>query len=154
MIHYKGVSIMDTFIFWLWFGICIVSIVLELATVTALVSIWFALGALVAMGAYFLNLSFTIQIFVFFLSSIAFVLIFRPLATKHLRGNTVPTNADRLIGMHTRLLKEIDENTLGEIKINGIIWNAISTDNTIIEKDALVKIIAIEGNKLLVRKID
>lgn len=145
---------MDTFTFWLWFGICIASIVLELATVTALVSIWFALGAVIAMGAYFLNFSFSIQILVFFLSSIAFVLIFRPIASKHLRGNTVPTNADRLIGMHSRLLKEIDENTLGEIKVNGIIWNATSANNTNIEKDALVKIIAIEGNKLLVRKID
>lgn len=145
---------MDTFYFWLWFGICIVSIVLELLTVSALVSIWFALGAVIAMGAYFLNLSFTIQILVFFFSSIAFVLLFRPMAAKHLRGNTVATNADRLIGMHTRLLKAISENAFGEIKVNGITWNAVSVDNTDIEKEALVKIIAIEGNKLLVRKID
>lgn len=144
---------MNTFTFWLWFWICIGSIVLEVATMTALVSIWFALGALAALGAYFLGLDFTVQILVFFIASILLVLLIRPLAARNFRGNTIPTNADRLISLRTRLLKEIRADKTGEIKANGLIWTAASVDESPISANALVEIVAIEGNKVLVREI-
>lgn len=144
---------MNTFYFWLWFVIGIASIVLEAATLTALVSIWFALGAIVALIAYFLGFSFTVQIFVFFAVSIALVLLIRPLASRYIRGNTVATNADRLISMRTRLIAPVQENQAGQVKANGLIWNAVSVDGKAIENHAMVEIVALEGSKLLVRKV-
>ena len=144
---------MNTFTFWLWFGICIASIVLEIATVSALVSIWFALGAVAALGAYFLGASFTIQILVFFVFSVLLVLTIRPFAAKQLRGEAIATNVDSLISMRTHLLREITEDEPGELKARGLIWNPISIDNQPIEKEALVEIVALNGNKVIVRKI-
>lgn len=145
---------MNTFYFWLWFCICIGSIVLEIATMTSLVSIWFALGAVFALGAYFLGLNFTVQIIVFFLTSILLVLLIRPLAARYTRGNTVATNADRLITMRTKLLVAITEDQHGELHVNGLTWNAVSVDGKPIKKDSLVEIVALEGSKVLVKKID
>ncbi len=144
---------MNTFTFWLWFCICIASIVLEVATMTALVSIWFALGAVFALGAYFLGFEFTGQVLVFFITSIAMVLLIRPLTTHYMRGNTVATNADRLISMRTRLIAPVLDSRPGQIRINGLIWNAVSVDGKGIENDALVEIVALEGSKVLVKKI-
>ena len=126
---------------------------LELITTTALVSIWFALVAVMALGAHLLNFNFTVQILIFFITSIVLVLLIRPMAAKHLRGNTIATNSDRLIGMRTRLIVSIEDNHSGEIKANGIIWSAVSVDGKPIDKDTLIEIVAIEGNRLLVRKV-
>ncbi len=149
-----GVKTMNMFYFWLWFVICIVSIALEVATSATLVSIWFALGAAFALGALMLNLSFTVQIIVFFAVSILLFFTIRPLFIKSMRGNTVATNADRIISERTTLLKEISQDKLGELKINGLIWNAVSVDEKPINEGALVEILAIEGSKLIVKKIN
>lgn len=144
---------MNTFYFWLWFCICIVSIVLEVVTMTALVSIWFALGAVVALGAYFLGFNFTIQILIFFITSIILVLLIRPLTTRYTRGNVMATNADRLISMRTRLIQPITDDKVGEISANGLIWNAVSVDGSPIEANTTVEIVALEGSKVLVKRI-
>ena len=144
---------MNSFYFWLWFFICFASVILEIITLTTLVSIWFALGAILALITYFLGFDFSVQILVFFISSIASVLVIRPLTAKHIRGNIVPTNADRLISMRTTLLKGITEQHVGEISIHGLIWNAVTVDGSFIEKGALIEIVALEGSKVLVKKI-
>ncbi len=144
---------MNTFYFWLWFFICIVSIVLEILTATALVSIWFALGSMIALGLALMNFSFPIQVIVFFISSLVLAMMVRPFATKYTRGNTVATNADRIISYRTKLLKPITATSYGEINFNGQIWNAASIDSKPIEAEALIEVIAIEGNKVLVKKL-
>ena len=46
-----------------------------------------------------------------------------------------------------------DELNYGEIKVNGVIWTAVSVDSKeAINKDEVVVIVAIEGNKLVVKK--
>ncbi len=82
------------------------------------------------------------------------MLLIRPLAAQYLRGNTVATNTDRLIGQTTVLTKEITPNSWGEAKICGMDWSCTSVDNSPIAKDSQVKIIAIDGAKLVVKKID
>ena len=76
------------------------------------------------------------------------------MASQYLRGNIVATNADRVIGRHVQLLKDITGETWGELKVNGVVWNAISADGHPIVEGSLVEIVAIEGAKLLVKKIE
>lgn len=140
-------------VFGLWILVFFGSMILELATATSLVSIWFCAGAVFAMGAAWLNFNFFWQVVVFFTASLACLALIRPLASKYLRGNTVATNADRVIGRQMRLIKEITGENWGELKVNGVIWNAASTDGHAIEQGSLVEVIAIEGAKLLVKKI-
>ena len=107
-----------------------------------------------ALGALALNLAFIWQVVIFFAASLICLAAIRPMASQYLRGNVVATNADRVIGRHVQLLKDITGETWGELKVNGVVWNAISADGHPIGEGSLVEIVAIEGAKLLVKKIE
>ena len=139
--------------FWLWIIVLIGALIAEIMTVSALISIWFAVGAVAALLAMQLGLSFMWQVIVFFVVSLLFVLTCRPLAKKYLRGNIVATNADRVIGLHTNLLETITSEQWGTVKLQGAQWHAVSLDGETIEKDSLVEVLAIEGSKVIVKKI-
>lgn len=141
-----------SFYFWLWAGIAIASVILEIATVSALVSIWFAFGALVAMIIAIFNNTFWLQMVVFLVVSLVLALALRPLTTKLLRGTAIPTNADRLIGQRTTL-REAVTTEMGTLKAGGLIWNVLSNDGKPIEEGTEVEILAMDGNKLIVKKI-
>ena len=140
-------------VFGLWALIFLGALIVELATATSLVSIWFCVGSLFAMLAAYFNLDFIWQVIVFFVTSLLFLAVIRPMATEYLRGNTVATNADRVIGKQLSLQKGITPESWGELKYNGVIWNAASINNDSIAEGSLVEVVAIEGSKLLVRRI-
>lgn len=137
----------------IWIGVCIVMIIAELVTPTALISIWFAVGSVIAMLLSLLNLSVGIQIVSFVIVSIISMIVVRPIATAYLRGNIVATNADRCIGQIGIVMKEINEDEWGEVKVKGTLWHAISYDDKCIEVEEKIKVIAIDGVKLIVKKI-
>ena len=83
---------MITFI---WIAISVGAVVLELITPTALVSIWFAVGGIIAVILAALNMPLWLQIAAFVIVSFVSMLVVRPVASRYLRGNTVATNADR-----------------------------------------------------------
>lgn len=139
--------------FWLWIGVLIGSVLLEVLTASALICIWFAPGALIGLIANQLNLSFAVQIILFFAVSILSFVIIRPMAKDYLKGNIIATNADRVIGKHTRMTKTYHEGGYGEVRINGVIWNAIAYDSKDINEGSLVEILSIDGTKLIVKKI-
>lgn len=139
--------------FWVWFAIAICAIVLELVTPTALVCIWFAIGAGCAYLVTWFHVSFWIQLIVFFVISLFCFTITRPLSKKLMRGNQVATNADRVINQKAIVLKEIGEHQWGSVKVLGNEWHAISVDKEVIAKDSIVRVIAIDGAKLIVKKI-
>ena len=133
---------------WIWLGITIIAAVIELITID-LVSIWFTIGGIGALIAYALGLSQTIQIVVFVILSIS-----RPLAKKYLKTQTVSTNYDRVIGQHGLVLKRIDADTRGEVKVLSTQWAASSLDNSTLEVGDYCEILAVEGAHLVVKKIN
>ena len=139
---------------YIWIGVMIFAIVAEMLTPSALISIWFAFGALVAAILAYFELDLMFQIIAFVLVSILILLIVRPLATKYLRGNTVATNADRFIGETGIVTKDICDNKWGEVYIKSTYWSAVEVNGGNISKDKKVKVIAIEGAKLLVKEVD
>ena len=50
-------------------------------------------------------------------------------------------------------MKQIDKFSVGELKINGVIWDCETEDGSIIEEGKLVQIISIKGNKLIVKEV-
>ena len=139
---------------WLvWLGVGLLAVVLELLTASALVSIWFAVGACAAALVSLLDFSIGIQIAVFVIMSFLSMLIVRPVAARYLRGNVVRTNADRYIGEKGIVTKKITSNDWGDVKIQGTIWHAVSVEDEEIEEGSRVKVVAIEGAKLLVMKL-
>lgn len=138
---------------YIWLILCIVMIIIEIATVGNLVTIWFAIGA----GCAYITSLFTDSLWaefsVFIVVSLIALILMRPLAKKMLKGNVINTNADSLIGRQFRIHEAIEEQKWGSIKVNGSIWSATTVEREYIPENTLVEIIAIEGVKLIVRKI-
>lgn len=137
----------------IWILVCVVAVLIELVTPTALVCIWFAVGGAIAALAALINLSLAVQIVCFVIVSFMSMLIVRPMATRYLRGNVVATNADRFIGTIGVVTKQITREEWGEVKVGGSLWHAVLVDNDTIEEHEKVKVVAIEGAKLLVKKV-
>ncbi|WP_286078629.1 NfeD family protein [Faecalibaculum rodentium] len=139
--------------FWIWLGLAAIAVILELATPTALVSIWFACGALCAWLLSVLHLPDWVQIAVFVIVSLLCMLVVRPIAVKYLRGNIEPTNADRVIGTVATVTRTIDSDRWGEVYAGHTYWSAVDRDHRLIEKGSRVRVLAIEGAKLVVTEV-
>lgn len=136
-----------------WLCVGVAAVVLELVTPTALVCIWFALGSIIAAVLAYIGLTFEVQVVGFASISIVSMLIVRPIASRYFRGNRVATNADRWIGEITVLTSPITSDKWGEVILNGISWSAVSINKEPINQGEKVKVLAIEGAKLIVKKI-
>ena len=137
----------------IWSVILVTAIVIEAITID-LVSIWFGAGALVALLSEVLfHVHSNIQIALFAIVSIICIVLSRPLAKRYLRGNTVKTNYDRIIGKHCLVSKSITADHRGEIIIMGNTWSAASLNNEEIEEGMHAEIVAIEGAHVIVKKI-
>lgn len=136
-----------------WIGFAIVMAVCEALT-TQLVSIWFVAGAVSAAISTMFTSSLPIQSLVFLVVSFAALLITRPLVRRFKANNkTTSTNADRLIGATATLISDIsDTEHVGQVKVCGEVWSAKSEDAPILT-GAKVKVLAIEGVKLIVKPI-
>lgn len=135
----------------IWTAIMVLTLIFEIAT-PVLVSIWFSLGALSAIGAVWLGADLTTQLLVFLVVSIAALALTRPLARRWLDPHIVPTNADRLLGTQCRVTEQIDnDNSCGAVYADGKTWTARSEDGTPIPIGETVEILRMEGVKLIVR---
>ena len=133
----------------LWFVSFILFLFVELVTVN-LVTIWFALGSLAAMITSFFTDSYVAQVIVFIVVSIVTLLITKPIVKKFKSFRTVPTNSDMVIGKIGVVTSKIENNKYGEIKIYGNTWTATSKSE--IDVGTKVKVLSIEGVKLIVEK--
>ncbi len=140
----------------LWLGIIILTIVLE-ATSYDLISIWFSAGALVSMilaiidSTTKLEINWVAQVLVFVIVSAILILSLRPVTKKYLKRIDVKTNIDTIVGKHGVVVDAIESGERGTVKVDGVIWTAISNDDVL--SDEKVEILAIEGNKLIVKAI-
>ena len=131
---------------WLLLGVLFA--VVEGLTVQ-LVSIWFAIGAAVAaVAAAFTNLSLTGQFWLFLVVSAVLLAATRPLVK---RGKRVPTNADRLLGQIGIVQQAIDNDLeQGRVKVDGLSWAARTVDGKPLPENTRVRILEIQGAKVLV----
>ena len=138
---------------WIWLGVLAVSLIVEFLTME-LVSVWISFGSLVALILACLKVGYEIQIIVCVAVSVASILLLRKITLKFLSKSKekTETNIDTIIGTKTKLLSDISEDEMGTIKVNGVVWNVKTENNEIIKKDEYVKILKIEGNKLIVEK--
>ena len=137
----------------MWLILLIAFIVAEAATSFAMVSIWFCLGAIVAIIAARAGASFVWQFTLFVVVSVASLLLAKPFV-KRINLRKEATNLDAIIGgvaMVTEAISNVDEK--GWVKIDGKLWTARSIDGSVIEEGTKVKVIKIQGVKLFVEKI-
>ena len=136
----------------IWLIVFVVMLIIEAAT-TALATVWFAAGALVAMIMDLCGAPHNLQIIVMAaVSVVTFVICMiwiRPKLESLRRANVQRTNADRLIGMEGVVIVPVNPvEGKGQVKVEGQVWSAKS--ESAIDEGTTVKIRAIEGVKLIV----
>ena len=140
---------MDQMVY-IWIGALVLFVVLEAAT-AGITSLWFVLGAFVALGIALLGWAEWLQVGVFFIVSITSLFLLRPLVKRYIDPKKENTNVDALIGMQGLVLEKIDNiSGQGRVKLGGMEWSARSENGENIEKDAVVTVVRIEGVKVFV----
>lgn len=137
-----------------WLMLVVVFAVIEGAT-PQLVSIWFAGGALCALIVSLFGVSLWIDIAVFVAVSALLLVLTRPLIKKRWQAKIVRTNADAAIGQDAVVTAAIDNTEgVGLVNLGGQIWSARSENGDPVEEGASVRVLRIEGVKLIVTKED
>lgn len=138
-----------------WMALVIIFLVVELITV-GLTTIWLAGGALVAFILAAVGAAFWLQLVAFFVVSFVLIYFTRPFAMKYLNPRRTRTNSEELIGEVVKVTGRIDNRAAeGKALVKGLEWSARAvSDDMIIEKDTLVKVLRIEGVKLIVEPVE
>ena len=136
----------------IWLVIAVIMFIIEAVT-TGLATLWFGIGALVAMIMDLCGASVPAQVIVMAVVSIVcFVLCMiwvRPKLESLRKKNIQRTNADRLIGREGTVIVPLNGiEGKGQVKIDGQVWSS-KADSDIAE-GIKVTVKAIEGVKLVV----
>ncbi|MBP5179693.1 MAG: NfeD family protein [Clostridiales bacterium] len=146
---------MDISMWVLWLILAVIFIVIEGITL-GLTTIWCAIGSAVAAICAYFGAPIGIQIAVMVVVSIVFFFIcvkwIKPQLNERYKRKENATNADRLFGEIGVVIKTIDTlEAQGQVKVKGQVWSAKTREeNQVIPEGAKVKVLAIEGVKLLV----
>ena len=140
---------------YIWFGLMVAFIVVEASCPIHLVSIWFAVGALVAGVVSILGGEFWLQTTAFLVVSGGLLAALWPFVKKFLKPHLSATNVDSVIGTEGYVTAAIDNlNAVGQVKLGGMYWTARSTDGHPIPEGTLVKVDKIEGVKVFVTTVN
>lgn len=127
---------------------------IELVTM-GLTSIWFGVGALVALIAAMLDVPLYVQFILFVVVSTVVLVFVRPFAVQYINKNTEKTNVEAMEGKTGKVIVQVNNiEGSGEILIDGLEWTARTEDDSILNVGDLVTVIRIEGVKAIVKKND
>lgn len=143
---------MDTTMVIFWAIAFVVFLIAEIATLDALISVWFAVGALAAMFCAIADIGFVWQMAVFVGVSAVVLIATRPFVKK-VQGKKVPTNYELDVGKQAVVIESVN-NALGQgrVKLDGTDWSARSEDGSEIFEGERVTVTQVDGSKLIVRK--
>lgn len=135
-----------------WIALTVVFGFMEAAT-AQLVSIWFVIGSVAALGAYFFGAGVTAQVVIFIVVSALALVITRPIVKKFTKPKIQAMNADSYVGLDAVVTEDIDNiHSAGAVKVKGVEWTARSLNGEEISKDEIVTVRSIEGVKLIVER--
>lgn len=133
----------------LWLVVIVLLVFLEVSTIN-LVCVWFILSGLVSLILSFFVDSFYIEFAVFVVLGLILMILTRPILVKKFARKNVKTNSDRVLGMEGVVTEEITKLKIGEVKVDGKRWSAISDEK--IDCGTTIVVESIDGVKLVVRK--
>ena len=139
---------------WVWIAVIVVACLMEWATQVQLISIWAALGGIVALILELAGLGKEIQVVVFFAVTILAIVLTRPLAKKMTSFIKTPTNADMNIDKIGKVTKIVDEELgIMRVKVENNDWSATTENKSVLPVGTEIVVQAIEGVKLLVKPV-
>ena len=144
------------FMIYVWLGIICVGLLVEGLNAGTLVSVWFAVGAVVPMIMSFWEINsvayLTAQIIVFGVVTSLCLIFLRGITKKILfRNKDERTNLDLMVGQHLKVVRMYDE--VPYIKFNGIEYRVVIQDDEDVQVNDLVELVRFEGNKAIAKKI-
>jgi membrane protein implicated in regulation of membrane protease activity len=145
---------MEQYMVWVWLGVTVAAIIAEVASVQ-LVSIWFAMAGAVSIAFSFIpGFPWWGQVILFAVLAAGSLLGLRPFCKKWLdrRGKNGKTNMDLIIGKEVRMIATADFDHLGQAKVGDVVWSIKPLKEEVLEEGSIVKIVAVEGNKLIATK--
>ncbi|MGI6403229.1 MAG: NfeD family protein [Oscillospiraceae bacterium] len=138
----------------IWLILAAGLIIVESMTVQ-LVCIWFAVGSLLAAMASYVGAAFWLQLLICLLSSLAVLIVGRPLLLDKLTVRRQATNADQVVGQLGMVTQRIDNlQQTGRVSANGLDWSARSEGGQAIPQGMPVEVLRIDGVKLIVRPVN
>ncbi|MFV0464562.1 MAG: NfeD family protein [Lachnospiraceae bacterium] len=137
---------------YIWLIIMVAFLVIEAAT-AGLATIWFAIGALVAMIANLMGFGIVSQFASFIIVSLLMLAFTRPIALKYLNPKKIKTNYEDAEGKTVKITERVDnDNETGKAILNGQEWTVKSwKDDVILEKESMAKVQEVKGVKLIVK---
>lgn len=139
----------------IWLIIAIVLAIVELSTM-GLVTIWFAIGAVVSMIFALLGGNIWVQLISFIVVSTVILVAVRPLAEKYVNRSIKKTNIDAVVGRKLIAKTDIDNlHGMGKVDFEGSTWIAQSSNDEItIRAGEEVRVVKVVGAKLIVERAD
>lgn len=135
-----------------YFWLCVVILLSVVEAVTVdVVTIWYVVSGIATIILSFFTDNFFIQMALFTILGTILLVTTRPILKKALKSKDVKTNFDRIIGMEGIVTEKITQNTVGEVKVDGKKWSAISDEP--LNEGTSVTILEIDGVKLKVKEI-
>ena len=136
----------------IWLLLCALCLVIEILTVGFLFFFPGGGAFLTFIVSLFCEI-IAVQIGVFIVSTTLLVIFLRPVFAKLFKTKDLPTNSDSLIGKTGIVLKEIvGPDNIGQIKVQGEIWSAISREKKTFKADETVIVDSIDGVKLVIKE--
>ena len=133
----------------IWLAVVILLSIVEVMTIN-LTTIWFVISGLASLGLSFFNYDFSVQFGTFTILGVILLITTRKWLQEKLNHHKESTNLDRVIGMTGLVTENINKNKPGEVKVDGKRWTAVSEEK--IDVNSIVKILNIDGVKLIVKK--
>lgn len=136
----------------IWIIIGSVALGIDLVT-SSFLFVWFTVGCTAAIIAWVFGYSLMVQIIVFILVSAVFMAVGYPFIKTTIKKTVkkTPTMEEGYIGRKFVIDKDVLDKA--EIKFDGIYWT-VKNEGTPVKKGDKVKVTGIEGNKIVIKKIE
>lgn len=137
----------------IWFIIAVIAIVVESNT-AQMVSVWFAVSAIIACIIAAFGAALWVQLTVFSIGSVGLFFLSRPYAKKiNALHTTIEGTAEGLTDEVVVITKAFSNGSVGEAKARYDVYSVIAEDNSSFEVGEKVRVKSILGNKLIVEKL-
>ena len=153
---WKGLTHVEAWHVWTLSAIAL-AIVEAFTAVSGFLILCIALACLVSAMAAFAGLGLDVQLLLFSLASIGTIAGLRPLfQSRFSRGiHAVKTNVDALVGKVGLVSERIEQHPLGgRALVEGEDWWVITQDDSPVEAGARVKVLRVDGSKLVVTRLE
>lgn len=144
---------MAEYMIYIWLAVIFLALVVEGMT-AQLISIWFVPGGLAGLISGFCGAGEWVQLLIGAVVTLICLIATRPLVNRVMKFRKVDTNSGRLVGQTGVVVQEIRNlDAKGQVKIQGSVWSARSENGEVIPLEGKVRIVRIEGVKLIVKPL-